>query len=459
MRLKNNTNSRPTLYYWSGGIGLGLIAVAVVCALLYANGRTLSESPSVAMREPTESDTSADAPSSPPTAVVAVALVEEEPLLPRLDFLPGSIEEACGLNDFMPYHSYDPDDKFDWLSALESSACWTALDEHISTINPYLWGETNTDHPLAFLVLENPLTFGRIFADPAGDLARVQDALSRSECLLNHGSETNLELKENCHADALLNYALVNRFCFDEGVSNRNRTFYWEEDNPTPEQDRFMWKQRLENAWVRSKCEEFAPELQLTVEQYPELTNLLFSLGDPESVATKKTKREMYDPETLITPYLIPTLIEHAARLGDDAAGLTSPITLFSRFGPSYNEEGYKFGRFAELLKSAEWAYFSDKIEPSIDRFLRSFHFITRVGARRPDPRDELQFDWEWVAKHLCDPPYDNSDEESESEESAKPQSCQEIVHELRQRDFKFQPLLQTLDKFEQVALELDVYE
>ena len=453
MRLKNNTNSRPTLYYWSGGIGLGLIAVAVVCALLYANGRTLSESPSVAMREPTESDTSADAPSSPPTAVVAVALVEEEPLLPRLDFLPGSIEEACGLNDFMPYHSYDPDDKFDWLSALESSACWTALDEHISTINPYLWGETNTDHPLAFLVLENPLTFGRIFADPAGDLARVQDALSRSECLLNHGSETNLELKENCHADALLNYALVNRFCFDEGVSNRNRTFYWEEDNPTPEQDRFMWKQELEDKWVRMKCKDLDSTLALTSHHpHPELYDLLKSLQDPNS---KFGRRGVADGE------LDDLLIELAARLGDDTAGLTQPFIT-----QSSSEEGYKFGRFSWLLTSDEWYEFATKKEPSTDRFERVFELLAMVGARRPDPRDEIEFDWEFVARHLCEPPYapiyerrTNSSGESKFVEKDDYPSCQEIVHELRQQDIKFAPLLQVMDKFEQVALELDVYE
>ncbi|MXZ56429.1 MAG: hypothetical protein F4227_00005 [Gammaproteobacteria bacterium] len=459
MRLKNKTSSRSTLYYWSGGVGLGLIAVAVVCVLLYENGRTLSKSHSVAVREPTVSDTSAVVSTSRPTTVATVAVVEE---LPRVNFPPGSVEEACELNDFIPYHYDDPDDQFDWLSALESSACWTALDDHISTINPYLWGELNTNHPLAFLALEKPLTFGRIFTDPAGDLARVQEALSRPECLLEQGAETNWELKEICHADAFLNYALFNRFCFDEGVSNRTRTYYWEEENPTPEQDRFMWKQTLEDAWVRSKCEEFAPELQLTVKQYPEFTELLFSLGDPERVAMKKAKREMYDPETLITPYLIPTLIEHAARLGDDAAGLTRPMTLvwnFASAGQSYHEEGYKYGRFSDLLTSVEWKDFVKKSEPNTDHFLRSFHFLTRLSALRPNPRDELQLNWEWVARHMCALPHDKLDLESESEESATPQSCQEIVHELRQLDIKFRPVLDALDKFEQVALELGVYE
>ena len=156
--------------------------------------------------------------------------------------------------------------------SLESAECWSALEQHINAINPYLWGATHENRQFAFVVLKEPLTFERIFTDPTGDFNRVQDALSRPECLLETG-EKNWELKESCHADAFLNYALINRFCFDSGVRDRAQTLYWESDNPTPEQDRFMWKQRLENYWVEEKCEELDSMLELTLEQNPALKN------------------------------------------------------------------------------------------------------------------------------------------------------------------------------------------
>ncbi|MXZ56512.1 MAG: hypothetical protein F4227_00890 [Gammaproteobacteria bacterium] len=53
------------------------------------------------------------------------------------------------------------------------------MDNHINDINPYLWGAGDKKGSFAFIVLENPLTFGRLFADPEGDFTRVQDALDR----------------------------------------------------------------------------------------------------------------------------------------------------------------------------------------------------------------------------------------------------------------------------------------
>ena len=454
-------NARAQRWFWGASIGMGLSLVAVVCVLLlYVNDHPPSETSDLVEREP-----SVVVPSQVPSTIKKVVAIQEPPQLPILDFPPGSVEEACGLNEFPPHWATDENLEGDNPpDILSSSACRAALESYLSVMNPYLflWGEKRYhNRPAAFVVLENPLTFKRIFTDPAGDLARVQDALSRPECLLESG-EKNWELQESCHADAFLNYALVNRFCFDEGVSDRERMYYWEEDNPTPEQDRFMWKQELEDDWVRTKCEELNPTLKLT-EYHRELYALVMSFsGQEKQPIFKKWPDEL--------------LIELAARLGDDAAGLTqSYINVFSSerhlitlddpdvvlvSSRGYREEGYKYGRFAELLTSVEWRGFAQKRQPTVDRFQRAFHMLARLDSRKPDPRDEFEFDWQWVARHLCEPPYDESElYYHEDEEIPELRSCQEIVHEIRQSGTTFRPLLDVLDKFEQVALELEVYE
>ena len=472
-----NQNSRTRYWFWGGITGLVLVSVVFVLVLVNLNNPSADESPSsVGGHKP-----NARVPSLPnPVSEPLVQTVQEDTPLPALDFPPGSVEEACGLNKYVSYH-YDGtapwpkspyNAKGELVALQESQECTEALEACISSINPYLWGE-NFESPknlqFAFFVLDEPLTFGRIFADPMGDFHRVQEALSNPECLLK-GDETNWELEETCHADAFPNYALFNRFCFkegdwgqSEGVSNRNRTYYWVEDNPTPEQDRFMWKQRLESHWVEHKCKEISPTFELTLEQNPVLYELVMSL-DPSD--RKKGSLEL--------------LIELAARLGDNAAGLTQSTSV--SYSHSYDENGKKYGRFFGLLESDRWRLFNGKEPPAPERFLQVFYMLTMISTRKPDPRNEIQFDWEVVAQHLCTPPYYNDkswyDNMIRNLEGLKsydaryadnlvafrdkydnPNSCQEIIHELRQQDIYFRPLLDILDKFEQVALKLDVYD
>ena len=453
-----NQSSRTHGWFWGGITGLVLVSVVVVLVLVSLNQPSADENLlSVVEHKPSTLVSSSPRTVSEPV----VQTVQAGAPLPALDFPLGSVEEACGLNEFPAFwvevvgfkrHYYGHG-----IKVLESNGeCRAALEAHMRDINPYLWGITdNIIRPLAFVVLENPLTFERIFADPSGDLVRVQDALSSPECLLQ-GDETNWELKESCHADALINYAFINRFCFDLGTLKRDRTIFWPEDNPTPEQDRLMWKQSLEGDWVRMKCKILSPELELTLERHPALLKLVMSLDKSHS---NKGSREL--------------LIELAARLGDDAAGLTRETLV--PHSHVYRENGEEFGRFSWLFTGDQWGEFANKELPSADRFEQVFNMLALVGARRSNPREEIQFDWELVAQHLCTPPYYNSKRSHERtlrqfedvkdvlvayrEAHDNPKSCQEVVHEIRQRDIKFPPLIQALGKFEQVAIELDVYD
>ena len=478
MRLRLNKETRAPWWIWSGCIGLALVLVVVFLVLVRAFGIGLSPTTTTNL-DPFLSEQELEVEQAQPSLEVSKVAVETEPSLPHLDYPPGSVEEACGLNEFPSYWNGEDEDLQDWNGAevptnekgewrvLESEECQVALENHINSMNPYLflWGEEFYQRrALAFIVLDNPLTFERIFADPTGDLLRVQNALSRPECLLKE-DESNWELVETCHAEAFLNYALINRFCFDDGLDRRGRTYVWE--NPTPEEDRFMWKQDLENEWLRKKCEAIDPALKLT--EHSELyqkSDVEPSVLDPieRSILAKgwisvaditELSARLDDTAGPLEEWVQEAgLIELSARLGDDTAGVI--------FGGTkrFIEKGYKYGRFSRLLTSDGWQEFAQKRQPAADRFLQTFNMLAIAAAHRPDPRDEIDFDWELIARHLCEPPYNKSKSYStEEQENPESKSCREVVHELRRRDIKFAPLQQTLDKFEQVAIELGVYE
>ncbi|MYD46469.1 MAG: hypothetical protein F4W92_08965 [Gammaproteobacteria bacterium] len=433
-------------------LGLGLCVVFSVCVLLIPRDQASPNDTALEISDP-----GVVVPSSSPMIDPAVTVVDTLPQLPRLDFPPGSVEEACKLNEFPLYWvAYKEGTRVEvHKSALESVECRTALENSIKTINPYLWGARTYEHrAFAFIVLDEPLSFERIFTDPSGDLVRVQDALSRPECSLK-GEKNNQELKDICHAESFFNYAIINHLCFGGGYVRTNwPEYYRAEDNPTLKQDRVMWKQSLEVAWLREKCEKIDPKLKIT-EVHPSLYELMSS------------PRNFFDDSTMRL-HTQELLIRLAAKFGDDAAGLTE-----GRWGRVRSGGGYKFGRFAELLDSKEWesliragAYWrayngkwSDR-ELSIDNFFSAFNLLAKSDIPSRERHDEIQFDWRAVVQHLCVPIYERPiDEEQMGIKRVDLQSCKEIVHEIRQKGITFPLLISTVDKFERVALELGVYE
>ena len=456
MRARVSQSVHAPRWLWIAGIGLALTVVAVVCVLLIPHNQASLDSTALETGEPI-----AVVPSSSPTIEPAVAVVDTLSQRPRLDFAPGSVEEACGFNE-LPTYSFS--DFYDTIrektsvhaKVLESDECRAALEAQMSASNPqhFLVSGLPYSFSLAELVvLEKPLTFERIFADPSGDLLRVQDALSRPECLLT-GDETNWELKEICHADALLNYAFVNLFCFGEGIENRIRPVDRGKDYsnpyrepPSSKEARILWKQDLEDSWVIAKCEALDPTLDFTAEHHPELHALVMPWRN--------------GPENLFSKGAVTQLVELAARLGDEAAGLSQTDFSLDHIGDNFRGEGYKFGRINNLVGNGEWNWVF-KEESSADRFLEAFHALARLDSPKTDPRDEFDFDWELVARHLCEPPYFEFQPYSSGPtlvENVEHSSCKEVVHEIRQKGITFPPLLKMLDKFEQIALELDVYE
>ena len=443
-------------WLWRGGVGLVFVSVAMLVLMNPNEPREDESSSFVGEHEP-----SAIVPSLSPTGSESlVQTVLEGVPLPALDYSLSSVEDACGFSELPTYwidgtfqrNTDHPQTKF-----LESEECRIALETYMNTVNPqhFLLNDPISVSLAEFVALENPLTFERLFENPADDLARMQDALSRPECLLEP-AETNWDLKETCHADAFFNFALVNLFCFNGGIENRIPSVGSWELSFTPElaleQDRTLWKQDLEDEWVLGQCEELDPWLELAPDRYPELHALVMPEREPNS---RKGFLEL--------------VLELSARFGSDLAGLTqqvaSPYTYRNDW--QFNSVAYEFGRFSHLKESGVWRRFSVKHPPKTDRFLDTFQMLAILGARKPDPHDVIEFDWELVARHLCERPFPTIYKLIQysplmlppAEENVEHLSCKEVVHELRQQNTHFQPLLDVLDRFEQVALKLDIYD
>ena len=408
MRARRRRRLSSPRWLWGMGTVLGL-AVMVVCLLLITHNRAV---PNSAELESSDSSRMVSEP-APATEPVVSTETTPKPELPKLAFLAGSLEEACGFNELPTYWVADSfpkknrgyttvltylTDEYEkgQMSVTKFEECQSVLDEHMSNANPYhfLFDAPNQATLLKFVVLDEPFTFERIFANPADDLTRMQDALSRPECMLEQGT-VNWELDQTCHTDALLNFALVNVFCFGEGVDNRIRSVNRVTDTPTLKQDRQLWKQDLEDEWVEQKCEGLDPTLELTAENYPELYALILSLNESED--TGKAPLEL--------------LVELAARFGNEVAGLTEAVYRLGWNTWSFKSEGYKFGRMfgrdTNVVSHSEWMQFAPKWGPSTDRFQQTFYMLAKLSAWRLDPRDEIEFDWEFVARHLCEPPYE----------------------------------------------------
>ncbi|MXZ43683.1 MAG: hypothetical protein F4Z01_01690 [Gammaproteobacteria bacterium] len=377
--------SRAAWWIWGSAFGLAVVVIVMFEFLRTPSSHSLT---SLNIHHPPSVSELDGTVLVEPTDVSQVAM-KKWPTVPPMDFPPGSVEEACGFNDFPPYHFSTFEFGWDLRTPLTSDECWSAMETHINTINPlHLDRDPERRHTFLFEVLEEPLTFERIFTDPRGDLLRLQDALSRSDCLLT-GDETNWELNDSCHAEAILNFALINRICL-ASVWSRSYTYYPNINDLTPEQDRLRWKESLEREWVEMKCEELDQTLEFSSEHHPELHKLVMSLQSPTAII-KKNALEL--------------LIELSARLGDEATGLTLPQQFLIPLPGIKNEEGYKFGRFTELLASRTWQELTLKQAPNADRFFQIFHMLARAESQNIDNSKAVQFEWGQLVNHMCVPP------------------------------------------------------
>ena len=282
------------------------------------------------------------------------------------------------------------------------------------------------------------MTFERIFKDPKSDLARVQETLARPECQLGEKGEKNRNLNKTCHADAIHNAALVMYFCYYEGT-RVNEEDWAPVPQDSPERDHTMWIHALEYHWVKEKCESLDPKPDPLSPSYTKLHQQIEQLIDHNE------ESGYYEADV--------ELLKLAARLGDQAAGLTSIVSSEGRFSAWFSRSWF------------DPANLSTKHPPSIAR-LR--HFISLFAGKTTEDWKSFVVDYEALVRHLCTPPYSDITDHpsfarirqtSPIEPHLEPPSCREIVAELRQELHDSPTHLGHIDTFEDIAICLDVYE
>lgn len=283
------------------------------------------------------------------------------------------------------------------------------------------------------------MTYERIFADPAGDLERVIDALSRSECRLEDGTVADWGLKDTCHAEAFASYAAFYDVCY-----RRSAWLYIEAplrnlaESRTMPADRMksIWQGYLTQRWADRQCAQLDSAVRLTAERYPKQHEHLWFIG-----ATDKESRWWYNK---FTPAYEGVALHHAflyyaARLGAESATM-------------------------EYLPDAALSVYYDEHQPwrKVYREMRSVHdrgnkFRMALALALTFEADGMDFDWEELVDHIC------SNRKYEEQGRVSPHhSCELLITYVHERvdptQDRAEELLQVLDRFKRVSLALNVY-
>lgn len=400
------------------GISFGtLVIVGIAVALFFLNGETISRVSQLNTSEVADNSN-----------VVDPQLERTTPIETTTESFVASssadVWEICGRAE-LPIDQ-ESVASFDFDQYIElSDDCIAALEDRLFTMNPFTW--RGYAPAFSFFELENPLTFERIFSDPDGNLQRIILAMNDPECLLENGTKVNWALKERCHAEAFMNYAEFYHVCFRHG-SSPTRTWLAPRTAKTFVQ---KWKEMLEEHWIKQQCNKFDSTIAIH-ESHPEQFETLVAMGMPEFDESKETLREHYPTDFQKKHFVYNTMIEFAARLGDQSAALTY--------------KGQPYGQLSGLFSSEPWNTIQIAYDdPSRERVEQALDFISLLEPFK------VQFNWEWLVEHMC---YRSDDDESDN-----PVSCRDIVYDMHTVDQVEGRQLELVNKFEQVAIELGVYE
>ncbi len=254
------------------GIGLGTVACLTVGLYLF---KFTSDSTSSSTTPETSSI--GKVTNSSNHILETLGTTDEAVSSTNMNQLSKDVWEICGLSDFPTELEAAKPFVQEFVISEE---CLSALELHTLKTNPF---ERNglavvkNIPEFSLVILDNPMTYERIFEDPAEDLQRISEALSLPDCEW----ETvfwKKGLKEVCHAEAFTNYATFYHACFDLAGerSKQAKTYFhlehyyiFEAQEPEPDNITDMWQGYLEYRWVEEKCKEFGSEVALNAENYP----------------------------------------------------------------------------------------------------------------------------------------------------------------------------------------------
>ena len=397
----------------------------------------------------------------------------------------GNMWDICGVSEFPS--EIERAKTFVFNQNFEmSDECSTALATHVLSINPFkehISSSFGSGYEFSLFVLENPMTYARVFSDPAGDLERVINALVRSECKLEQ-TRKNWNLKESCDADSFTNYAVFYKTCHGRtGISQARYYFYSQQDTLVENSSETnstnqIWKGFLERAWVDKHCSTFDPELQMSSMNRPRIFEQLvslYSLNYPNTLIDREllSVKDLQSEALLDKHYAYTALLKLGARLGDEAAALTW--------------EGKDVGVFSTTFRNPRWESFKEEEKLSKDKIRKALNLAVILEG------DGVNIDWNWLVNSVCKYRSARESEQStscrslintiymdftsdsgkqpatlsEARQYLSSEEIEKILDELIQKisigevmssEDKKRFLL-ALDKFSEVAMSLDVYE
>lgn len=316
-----------------------------------------------------------------------------------------------------------------------SEECEAALEAHALSSNPF-----HRYPHVKFVRFDPPMTYERIFSDPTSDLEGVIAALSRAECRLEEGTVANWELKETCHAEAFASYAAFYDVCY-----RRSAWLYIEAplrnlaDNRTMPSDRMksIWQGYLEQRWADQQCAKFDSTVRLTAERYPKQHELLYSFGVNDDPKYRLNSYEYISPWEI--EVLERALISLAARLGAESA--TMEYLPDSELELYYHEQQPWRKVYREMVSAQDRG----------NKFRSALALVLTFKA------DGMDFDWEALVDYIC------SNRKYEEQGRVSPHhSCETLISYVHERvdptHDRAEELLQVLDQFKRIALDLNVY-
>ena len=360
--------------------------------------------------------------------------------------------EICGLAEFPT--ELEAAKKF--VQEFEiSQECLSALEIYTLKTNPFERNGLATvknGPEFSLIVLDNPMTYERIFTDPAEDLQRIFEALSNPDCEWEK-VWGKMKLKDVCHAEAFTDYAAFYHACFNwvtEKSTQAEMYFYLQHryvfkvQEPDPVSIADLWRGYLEYRWVHEKCQEFGSEVELNAENYPREFETLrrysesrVSGYDYQLLLLERQKNPLFSLP--FTKYdLIGMLLDFGAELGDEAAGLA----LLGR------------GVFANKLWNGKWTELRSERTLSTERLRETLWFALGLERRG------VKLNWDWLVRRVC-----SSQATTESDKSStEHENCRSAINDLYTKRAssgheREDPLLLALDRFQRIAIELDVYE
>ena len=412
-------------------VGAGVVSVLIVLALfLFSRGLNTTSAPDL---------NESQLPQAEVQTVVEDATgiqdAPEEDIVEELETsvssydIPDDVWEICG-RDAWPKDYENGRREIENFELTEE--CQIALEEHILKSNPLVFSSDE----FSFILQENPMTYERVFSDPAGDLEKILDALSRPECLLEDGVVANWELKDSCLAEAFTNYATFYLVHYQSPPSESSLTVKYPE---VFEKVPWLLNEHWESYFIMRTLEQiigkqkYDASLEFSARNYPSQFQQIISFGESRQRFLRRGNAYKDEDDANI---LFQTLLHLGARLGD----VDATFRLTSHFDEKLA---------AYFIERQPWLENWDEPDrnriPSESQLLKAINVIDAVADI------DVKLDWEGLVKRICKP-------DLKQGVFAYP-SCHTLISDLLEKiDPTEDRKIIALDKFKRKAIELGLY-